>query len=546
MASLTLPNGKKINFPDGLTPEQVSSIVEAASGTPQTVADGKVDRERTWGETAQDMALSGLQGINSGVQSLAGTIGDAQNMTGNVASWGADKLGFSPETSSMVGEVASRLPAMGMKFPTTKQIGSIVNPITGQYSPQTTAGRWTESVGEMVPAAVAGPGSVARKTAMAVIPGVSMAAVGDMTDQNAYAKAGAGILTGVLTAGRGGRAGTEELIKKAPTRESVKDTKDAAYKALDDAKIVYDQNAYKGAAMKIKYGLADKGWDKLQGGEIGPLVNRVDALLKPRAVANWTKVDGILKDAKAIARSGADETTKMQANIFVRQLEDLVKSDKFKSKTGMAQSAVNETVAEARDYARRNILSREIDTMRRRLPGYVSGDESGWRNQFGSYLKSPESASLSPGERAAFGKVVRREGPMNVAHNMGSRWGQIAGGSTGGVVGGLLGSVFGPVGTAAGAMIGAGVSMGTQNLFRKFMEVYTEKGVENAMKTVLAGKSAQEKAAVLDLVDKNQARTRALLGADAATHSAGPQWFIQDANGRTYPMPSASLLGVPR
>ena len=70
---------------------------------PQTVADGKVDRERTWGETAQDMALSGLQGINSGVQSLAGTIGDAQNMTGSVASWGADKLGFSPETSSMVG-----------------------------------------------------------------------------------------------------------------------------------------------------------------------------------------------------------------------------------------------------------------------------------------------------------------------------------------------------------------------------------------------------------------------------------------------------------
>jgi hypothetical protein len=546
MIEVETPDGGIAEFPDGTSPEVIKNALRKRFPPPQTVADGKGDRERTWGETAQDVALSGLQGINSGVQSLAGTIGDAQQMTGDVAAWGAGKLGLSPETQGMVKEVAGRIPAFGMKFPTTEQVGAVVNPITGQYSPQTTAGRWTESVGEMVPAAIAGPGSVARKTAMAVIPGVSMAAVGDMTDQNAYAKAGAGILTGVLTAGRGGKAGTKELLKEAPTRESVKDTKDAAYKALDDAKIVYDQNAYKGAAMKIKYGLADKGWDKLQGGEIGPLVNRVDALLKPRAVANWTKVDGILKDAKAIARSGADETTKMQANIFVRQLEDLVKSDKFKSKTGMAQSAVNETVAEARDYARRNILSREIDTMRRRLPGYVSGDESGWRNQFGSYLKSPESASLSPGEREAFSKVVRREGPMNVAHNMGSRWGQIAGGSTGGVVGGLLGSMFGPVGTAAGAAIGAGVSMGTQNLFRKFMEVYTEKGVDNAMKTVLAGRTEQEKAAVLDLVDKTQARARALLGADASVHSAAPQWFIQDANGKTYPAPSASLLGVPR
>lgn len=516
------------------------------AATPQTVADGKGDRERTWGETAQDMALSGLQGINSGVQSLAGTFGDAQNMTGSVASWGADKLGFSPETSAMVGEVAARLPAMGMRFPTTEQIGSVVNPVTGHYSPQTSAGRWTESVGEMVPAAVAGPGGAVRKAAMAVIPGVTTAAVGDMTDQNPYAKVGAGILTGVLTAGRGGKAGTSAMLEKAPTQQAVKEAKDTAYQTLDNAKIVYDQNAYKSAAMKIKMGLADKGWDKLQGGEIGQLVNRVNAMLKPRAVANWTKVDGLLKDAKAIARSGADATTKMQAGLVIDHLEGLVKNGKITSKTGMARDEINQTVDTAREYARRNILGREIDTMRRRLPGYVSGDESGWRNQFGSYLKSPESASLSPGERAAFGKVVRREGPMNVAHNMGSRWGQIAGGSTGGVVGGLLGSVFGPVGTAAGAAIGAGVSMGTQNLFRKFMEVYTEKGVENAMKTVLAGKSEQEKAAVLDLVDKNQARTRALLGADAATHSAAPQWFIQDANGRTYPMPSASLLGVPR
>jgi uncharacterized protein YcfJ len=279
-----------------------------------------------------------------------------------------------------------------------------------------------------------------------------------------------------------------------------------------------------GAAMKIKYGLADKGWDKLQGGEIAGLVNRVDAILKPNAVPSWTKVDGILKDAKQIMRSSADETTKMRARIFVDNLEGLVKSDNFKSRGGMSKVQVKETIDTARENARRVILAREIETMKRRLPGYLSGDESAVRNQFGAYLKSPESATLTPAERAAFSKVVRREGPLNVAHNMGSRWGQIAGGSTGSVIGGLAGSVFGPLGTAAGAVAGGAVNVATQTGFRKLMDKITEKAVDDAMKTVLAGKKASGEAMSKQAQETLRAQIRSALTAEAASTPVRENW----------------------
>jgi hypothetical protein len=329
----------------------------------------------------------------------------------------------------------------------------------------------------------------------------------------------------------------KDMRDKAPTLEKVREEKDAAYKAVDDAKIVYDQNAYKGAAMKIKYGLADKGWDKLQGGQVLPLVNRLDAMLKPNAVANWTKVDGILKDAKKILRSGADDTTKTHVGIFVDQLEGLVKSDAFKSRSGMSKEVVKETIDTARENARRSILAREIETMKRRLPGYLVGDEGAFRNQFGSYLRSPEGASLKPAEKAAFAKVVRREGPLNVAHNMGSRWGQIAGGSTGSVIGGLAGSVFGPLGTAAGAVAGGAVNVATQTGFRKLMDKVTEKAVDDAMKTVLAGKKASGEAMSKQAQETLRAQIRAALTAEAASTPARENWFLQDANGTTYSPP---------
>ena len=76
---------------------------------------------------------------------------------------------------------------------------------------------------------------------------------------------------------------------------------------------------------------------------------------------------------------------------------------------------------------------------------------------------------------------------------------------------------------------------------RKFMEVYTMKGVDEALKTVLAGKSAQQKAAVMNALSRGQGRVQTLLATDAGRRAA-QEPFLTDARGQQY-SPTGALLG---
>jgi hypothetical protein len=152
-------------------------------------------------------------------------------------------------------------------------------------------------------------------------------------------------------------------------------------------------------------------------------------------------------------------------------------------------------------------------------------------------LKSPEGLSLKPAEREAFSRVVRREGPLNIANSMSSRLGTIAGGTGGMGVGALMGSTFGPIGTGIGAFLGPTVTASSQLAFRKIMERVTEKAVDDALKTILAGRAAQGKAMKAEQIEDLKRIVRAALISEAATNPVEENWFLQDANGQQYPVP---------
>lgn len=523
----------------------------AASAQPQTPAPAPAP-EMSWSDWGMDVLRGGASGLVKGATSLAGGIGDAQKMTGDVLGWGAEKLGFSPEVQKAATSVGQRLAFPGMgNLPTSEMLRQPIEAAVGPLpKPQSLTGQIVERVGEFVPAAIAGPGTLGRKAAMATVPAVSSELAGRIpgvegSAYQPYVELAAGLATGLPIAGGGKGDAMKAMREKAPTQATVASEAEAAYKAIDNAGIVFDNNSVKSAAMKIKSGLANRGWDKLQGGEVAPLLRRVDDLLKGNKVANWTKVDSILKDAKKILRSGADETTKGHVGVIVDKLENLVKSGKVTSKSGLPRGEINNMIDQARELARRNILARDVETMKKRMPGYLAGEESAFRNQFGAYLKSPEAKSLTPAERQAFATVVRREGPLGVAHNMGSRLGQIAGNASGMGVGALTGSAFGPLGTVLGGIAGAGVTAGTQAGFRKMMDAITEKAVDDALKTILAGRKAQGQAMNKEQVEALRATIRAALTTEAATRPVRDDWFIQDANGRTYGA-SGSGPAVPR
>ncbi len=86
----------------------------------------------------------------------------------------------------------------------------------------------------------------------------------------------------------------------------------------------------------------------------------------------------------------------------------------------------------------------------------------------------------------------------------------------------------GPLGAAAGMVGNVAV--------RKATELSTKKAVENALKTVLAGKKAQTTATALDRKALSEKIVRALLATDSARRSA-QQPFLTDAQGNSYAYP---------
>lgn len=556
MIEVDTPDGGVAEFPDGTPPDVIKNALRKKFPPQKAVKPEPKKPQLSWGETALDAAKSFGTGVEQGAIGLLGMPADIGNFLGKAVGRGIDwAVGATPEeTAQREAKIKAYQDSALFQPPTSESLTKMVESVQGPlYKPQTTLGEYANTTGQFAAGAVAGPASVAKqvvktgaktflpavvreaipvvtqKAKNAIIPGVVSEAAGQATEGTAlepYARFG-GALAGGLAASTRGNVGTKQMLKEAPTREAVAADTKAAYDAIDKAGIVFDPNSYKSAAMKIKSDLAKKGWDKLQGGQVAPLLNRVDGMLKPRAVSDWTKVDGILKDAKSILRSPmADETTKMHVGIIVTRLEDLVENGKLAAKKGnMTRPQINETIKNARELARRNIMARDIEKMKNKSEWYLSGPESGLRNQFKSY--GSKATGLTDAEDAAFKSVVRREGSMNVAHQLGSR---------------IVQPILAAAGFSFGGPWGAAAAVLGSQGFRKFMEVYTTKGVDAALKTVLAGKNAQQRAAVLDAVALGERRAQALIAAESGRQSAQIP-FLTDANGREYPYPAKVVPG---
>ena len=114
--------------------------------------------------------------------------------------------------------------------------------------------------------------------------------------------------------------------------------------------------------------------------------------------------------------------------------------------------------------------------MDRRSPYFQGGVE----NEFRKYMRSRRGERLTEAEKKAFDAVALREGLLDYASN---KSGPLAGGAVGFVTGG------GP----GGALVGAGLTAAAQAGIKKIAEASSAKQVEAALKTVLAGRSAQNK-----------------------------------------------------
>ena len=156
------------------------------SGTPLGSDQGpaslgtKPDAPRTWGDTATDIGRSVLSGLDAGVAGIAGAPADAARGI----SWAKDRL-----DARLTGQDADQLgAARDASAPIPRSMlanygGDAFHQGSGlAYAPETTGGRYAETIASFVPGAALGPGSLMRRFLLgAGLPGAASEAAGQAT-----------------------------------------------------------------------------------------------------------------------------------------------------------------------------------------------------------------------------------------------------------------------------------------------------------------------------------------------------------------------------
>lgn len=474
-------------------------------------AESKGNRELSWGDTGIDVAKSLGSGLVRGVTGLAGLPGDISNLT--IA--GLGKLhGQSPEE---VSRIQSTNPIPGSADIT----GFVERNVTGPlHESQSTLGDYAGTVGEFAPAAIAGPGSLARKAAMTVIPGVASEGAGQLTKGTAaepYARLGGALLGGITSAGGKGNA-MKQMREAAPTFEKVAAEKNALYGALNNAGIKFDANSFDGMMISLASKL------KLFRATRAPLsTDAVDNMSNFMGKSpTFQEVEDMLVEAKGILREpNASNADKAAAHILVDELSSFFEKSPLMSNGSIAPGDVAAMAKQARELARRHIIAGQVNKMIDKSEWYLSGSESGLRNQFSSFGKKQGKTGLTEAEKKAAKRVTNREGGLSVLNQAGTKLGQL---------------VLGGVGFAGGGPVGVGLALGGHMAARKTSEALTKKSVADFIKTTLAGREAQAKALMKSKKSGNDAMTRRLASANSAIVSSrgNEPVFFTDAKGRNY------------
>jgi len=169
---------------------------------------------------AADVAKSAGVGVGKGAIGLAGMVGDLSNLGAKGIEAATDyvsgKLGIEPYKPPM-----DRSKSILNNIPTSGSIQKAVEQnVTGEfYKPQTTPGKYAETIGEFLPSAAIGPGSAVSRVAAAVAGGAGSEAAGQATQGTAaepYARV-AGALAGGMAPTAAGRAVTP--LPTSPARQ---------------------------------------------------------------------------------------------------------------------------------------------------------------------------------------------------------------------------------------------------------------------------------------------------------------------------------------
>lgn len=508
--------GAPVEDIDGYIASQGVTVDDVRNFRPQQAAQPQAAPQMGMGE---DMARSGATGLRQGTEGLVGMFGDAAQMQGDIAGWVAGKFGASPETQESVTGWGRKLNPFGMA-PTTDEIQSVTRPVIGEnYQPQTTAGEYARTVGQFAPGAFTGPGGLARKTAMTVVPALASETAGQLTKGTAaepYARGAAALVGGVATAGKPNVA--KMAAKGAPTAEALKSQTDDLYGALRSAGIRYDADEYGNMVTRIATDLRKKGLRKSTAESAMAIVDDLatDIGKSPDFddINSWISSAG--GKARELRRQGKDQEA-MAVDIIRDHLDDFEESAVMVSNTPLPKEQFDGLRKTARATALKNIKGRALQEIIDRSDTYTSGQEAGIRNGIGNLLRSKKGMQLFRGEeRQALLDVQHGRKALRTLSRFGFDLTKVSGNGTFlPAMAGAATSFIPGVGLAgAGGLAAAGTAAKVAS------PILTKRAFETAAAGVRSGNLASKPMMDAAKAKRMQAFVRTLLAAKSGENSA--------------------------
>jgi hypothetical protein len=196
--TVNAPNGAVVNFPDGTTTDTIKSIMAKNFGGPSKGASGGTGR--SWDE---DLLPALSSGLNRGADALLGLPGDIWHG----ARWLANKgLGYKDPINDIL--------------PTSESLRKRREGNVGpDYEPETTAGKYAQTIGEFLPGAALAPEESLGKgiVKFGVVPGVASEAAGQATEGTPlepYARTAGAIAGGLApAAGQVAKRGAKTFLE---------------------------------------------------------------------------------------------------------------------------------------------------------------------------------------------------------------------------------------------------------------------------------------------------------------------------------------------